>query len=360
MKIRFGRLAQYGACLVLTAVVPATVAAQAVADFYKDKQMQLVVGTDAGGGFDTYGRLLTRHIGRHIPGQPSFIVMNMPGAGSLKAANYVYGIAKQDGTVLMTVNRTAPFVQILGQPGPTFEATKFHWIGSLMNEGGVVRIWHTVPVKTIADARKQQVILGSTAAGTDTEIFPLLMNATLGTQFKIVRGYQTGPAVDLAIERGEIHGQADSFTSMVTRHPNWLQTFTVLTQLSSKPQPALANVPMIMNLLTPENLAPGVIADEARAMWELMLALKVMGRPFAMGPGVPVERVASLRQAFRATVADPEFRADAAKSKMEIDPVDGDELQALMAKAAATSKPVIAKLNDSIKDKGEATDVRKR
>jgi tripartite-type tricarboxylate transporter receptor subunit TctC len=344
------------AALIVTAVGHAR--ADAAGDFYKGKTIQMIVGSPAGGGYDVYARLLARHITRFIPGEPGIVVQNMPGAGSIKATNFVYNVAPQDGTVILAPNRTPPFVQILGQPGPQFEARKINWLGSLNNEVGVMEVWHTVPVKTIADARKTEVIVGSTAPGTDSEVYPALMNNTIGTKFKIVRGYPGAGPIDLATERGEVQGQSDSFTSMAHRYPDWRSRFHVLAQLSLTKHPDMPDVPLIMDATTPETVVPGMTVDEARTLWELMLTQKVMGRPYAVGPKVPPERIKALRAAFHAVLGDAAFRADAAKSKTEILAVDGDEIQAMIAKVAASPRAIITKLNDAIKYKGEAGQAR--
>ena len=351
----------------LVAIVSALVAVaaahgaqgDAIADFYKGKNVQMVVGSDAGGGYDVYARLLSRHMGRFIPGNPNFIIQNMPGAGSIKATNYIYNVAPQDGTVILAPNRTPPFVQILGQPGPQFEARKINWLGSLNNEVGVMEVWHTVPVKTIADARTTPIIVGSTAPGTDSEVYPALMNNTIGTKFRIVRGYPGAGAIDLATERGEVQGQSDSFTSMALRYAEWRTRFNVLVQLSLTKHPAMPDIPLIMDAITPETVVEGMTVGDAKILWELMLTQKVMGRPYAVGPNVPPERITALRTAFHAVVADPQFRADAEKNRSEILAVDGDEIQAMIAKVASAPRSVIDQLNEAIKYKGDAGEARK-
>ena len=344
-------VAMLGAALCAAASSSSAEDAQA---FYHGKTITMLVGTPAGGGYDIYGRLLARHMGRHIPGNPSFITQNMPGAGSVTAANYVYNVAKQDGTVITALTRTAAFAPILGQSGPQFDAEGFHWLGSLNNEAGVLRVWHTAPVKSFTDARSTSVILGAQATGTDTEVFPLLMNNTLGTKFKIVKGYTGGgPAIDLAIERGEVQGQTDSTSSMIARYPDWRDKFIVLAQISHTRQPELPDVPTVLELIKPELLNPGLAIEDVRTMWDIMLAQKVMGRPFAIGPKVPADRVAALRAAFKATLDDTEFKAEAAKGKLELIPVDGDLVQSIIARAAAAEPAVIDKLNQALKDSGD-------
>jgi tripartite-type tricarboxylate transporter receptor subunit TctC len=333
--------------------------ADAIADFYKGKNIQMVVGSDAGGGYDVYARLLTRHMTRFIPGNPNFVVQNMPGAGSIKATNYVYNVAPQDGTVILAPNRTPPFVQILGQPGPQFDSKKINWLGSLNNEVGVMEVWHTVPIKTVDDARKATVIIGSTAPGTDSEVYPTLMNNTLGTKFKIVRGYSGAGAIDLATERGEVQGQSDSFSSMALHYPDWREKFTVLVQLSLTKHPSMPDIPLIFDFITPDSVVDGMTVDEAKTLWEMMLTQKAMGRPYALGPNVPPERVAALRAAFHATVADPAFQADAQRGKNEILAIDGEGIQGMIAKVANAPKSVLDKLTDALDYKGAASDVGK-
>lgn len=328
--------------------------AQDAAAFYAGKSITMLVGSDAGGGYDLYARLLTRHMGNHIPGQPTFVTQNMPGAGSIKAANYVYNVARQDGSVIAALVRTAPLAQILGQSGPQYEAKGFHWLGSLNNEAGVVRVVQAAPVTGFADLRMTTVILGAQATGTDTEVFPLLMNNTLGTKFRIVKGYVSGPAIDLAIERGEVQGQADSLSSMTARYPDWKTRFKVLAQLSHERQPDLPGVPTVLELIDAQSVNPALKVEDVRAMWEIMLAQRVVGRPFAVAPNVPADRVAVLRAAFKAVINDPAFRADSTKSKIEVVGVDGDTVQGMIAKAASASPAVIEQLNRALKEGGAA------
>jgi tripartite-type tricarboxylate transporter receptor subunit TctC len=333
----------------LAFAAPAT--ADAVSDFYAGKHISLIVGSASGGGFDAYARLLARHMGKHIPGNPGFVVRNMPGAGSIVSANYVYNVAPQDGTVIGAPQRGAPFEQIFGNKGPKFDPIKFHWLGSLNNEAGVLKVWHAHPVKTLEDAFKTPVILGSSGPN-DSEIYPALMNNTIGTRFQIIFGYPSSTAIDLAIERQEVFGQSHSFSSAVQRYPDWKTKFNMIVQLSLKKHPDLPNVPLIFDYLDAKHLVPGVTPDEARAFWRLMLTQKVMGRPFMLGPGVPAGRVAALRRAFSATVADRDFIADADKQKREIVPVTGGEIQQMIRDVASAPKPVIAKLKDFIRYKG--------
>jgi tripartite-type tricarboxylate transporter receptor subunit TctC len=341
-----------GAMLGIAGFVLGTIAApaqDAIADFYKGKTVTMVVGTPAGGGYDIYARILARYLPKYIPGNPIIIVQNRPGAGAVIAANYVYDVAPQDGTVILAPTRTAPFAQLLGtQEGTRYVATKFNWLGSLNNEVGIVAVWHTSPVKTVQDARKTQVIFGSSSQGGDADTFPALMNNTLDTKFKIVRGYAGSGGVDLAMLRGEVQGQANSFSALKKFAPDWREKTSVLVQLSLTKHPEMPDIPLIFDYLKPEFLKPGVSVADADKWWRMMLVQKAMGRPFAVGPKVPPERVKALREAFHKVLRDAEFLSEAEKTDNEINPVEGDELQQMLQIIASASKEDIEKLNDAI------------
>lgn len=334
------------------AVTPAR--AQNVADFYRGKTVTMVVGTPGGGGYDLYARLLVKHLGRHIEGHPSIIVQNRPGAGSVIAANYVYEVAPQDGTVILAATRTAAFAQLLGQQGTRYIAAKFHWLGSMNNEVGVMGIWHTTPVKTVEEARRIPVIFGSASMGGDGDIYPALMNNTLDTKFKIVRGYHGSGGVDLAMLRGEVQGQSNSYSAMKKFAPDWREKMHVLVQLSLTKHPELPDIPLIFDYLKPEYLKPGITVEQATTLWRIMLIQKAMGRPFAVGPDVPLERVKALRDAFHAVLRDPEFLADADRTGNEINPVSGADIQRMLETIISASQTDIDKLNDAISYKDDA------
>jgi tripartite-type tricarboxylate transporter receptor subunit TctC len=344
-------------CLAIgLAISTAPVIGASAADFYKGKRISVVVGSSPGGGFDTYARLVAKHMGDHLPGNPSFIVRNMPGAGSIISANYVYNVAPQDGTVLGAPQRGAPFEQILGNKGPKFDPIKFQWIGSLNNEAGIVKTWHSSPVKTMEDAFKTSVIMGSSGPN-DSEVYPALMNNTIGTKFKIISGYPSSTAIDLAIERGEVSGESHSFSSAIQGHPDWKQKYNFLVQLSLKKHPKIPNVPMIFDYLDAKHVVPGVTVEEAKTYWRLMLTQKVMGRPYIMGPGVPAKRVKLVRTAFNAMVKDKAFLASAKKQNRNIVVVTGEEIQDMIKTVAAAPRPIINKLKGFIRYKGKKVKV---
>ena len=343
-------LALIGIIAVCTVAVPA--AADDVADFYRGKTVTMTVGSPAGGGYDVYARLLARHIGKYIPGNPAVVAQNRPGAASVNAANHVYNVAPQDGTVILAPNRTAPIVQLLGQQGPRYEATKFHWLGSLNNEAGVLEVALRAPVKNIEDARRTPITVGVTTVGSDGDVYPALMNNTLGTKFKLVRGYPGSAAIDLAIERGEVEAQSDSFSSMAKHYPDWRTKIRALVQFTLTKHPDMPDVPLIFDYIKPQFLTPGMPIEDAETFWRIMLIQKALGRPFAVGPGVPPERVKALRDAFHAVLQDTEFAAEAKRGRLEVHAVDGAEVQALLEKINAAPRAVIARLNDALAYRG--------
>jgi len=333
--------------LMVLAAAPGALAQSddAVAKFYKDKQIRLIVSSEPGGGYDNYGRMFAKHMPRFIPGNPAMIVQNMPGGGGLTAANYIYNVAPKDGTVLGQVQRNVPFVAIQGQPGPQFDPTKFNWIGSMNNEVNVCVAWHTSKVKTIQDAMKMELIVGGSGPN-DTEQTPAVLNNVLGTKFKIISGYPSSSAVTLAVERGEVEGICSSYSSLATRNAAWFKEkkVSILVQNSGKKHPDLPNVPLSSELAK---------SKEDRQLLELNDARLVVGRPFLAGPGVPVDRIKALRKAFDDMVKDKEFLADVEKAKMELAAVGGDEVQALIERVAATPKAIIDRLTEAQVYKGE-------
>ncbi len=295
---------------------PAAAATQnSVADFYKGKDIKIIVSSGAGGGYDAYARLVAKHLGKHIPGNPSIIVQNMPGAGGVVAANFIYNVAPKDGTVIGEVQRAVPFLQILGEKGPQFETDKFNWLGSLASEVTLCVSWHTSPVKTFEDLKKTELVVGGSGPN-DTEQVPALLNNLLGTKFKIVSGYPSSTAVTLAVERGEVQGICSSYSSLSTRNAHWFKDkqINLLVQAALHKDAHLQNVPLALDLAT---------NPDDKAVLELNDARLGVGRPFLAPPGVPADRVKALREAFIATAKDADFLADAKKQKHEIDLVTG-------------------------------------
>jgi tripartite-type tricarboxylate transporter receptor subunit TctC len=338
------RLLCLGLLLVFSSASTAF-ADDAVAEFYKkNSTIRLLVGSEPGGGYDGYSRLAARHLGRFIPGNPSIVVQNMPGAAGIVAANYLYNAAPKDGTAMGQVQRLVPFVQIMGEPGPQFETAKFNWLGSLASEVAVCVAWKaSTDIRTFEDLRKKELIIGGSGPN-DTEAFPTVMNNVLGSKFKIVSGYPSSTAITLAVERGEVQGLCASYLSLTTRNKHWFtdKKVDVLLQASTQRHPELPNVPLALELAK---------NPEDRALLELNDARLAIGRPFMLPPGVPPERVKALRSAFAQMVKDKDFIADAERERRELDIVLGDELQALLERLSKTPKPLVQRLVEALKYK---------
>lgn len=322
---------------VASAAIPPAVRAD---DFYKGRQITVVIGFGVGGGYDAYGRLLARHIAGHIPGRPTVVVQNMEGAGSVRASNYVYVNAAKDGTVIAAVNQNMAMYSLLGGKAAQFDARRFHWIGSLVGSNGLLYTWHTSPTRTLADARARETPLGGTGTNSDSHIFPTVINKLLGTRFKVINGYAGGSKeIHIAIERGEVEGRGgNSWAALYASNADWVDQgkLNFLVQIGAKPEPApqLKGVPLLIDLVT------GV--DDKQAV-EVITLPTVMGYAYWLAPEVPAERVALLRKAFDEMVKDPAFIADAARAKMMIAPQTGSELATLVSRAAGMPKHVLAR-----------------
>jgi tripartite-type tricarboxylate transporter receptor subunit TctC len=311
--------------------------AQSPADFYKGKNVDLYVGYSVGGGYDLYARVLARHIGAHIPGNPTIVVKNMEGAGSLRLANWLYRVAPKDGSVFGIIGRGTGFDPLLSQQGAQFDGPKFTWIGSGNHEVSVcVSYGDRAGVTKFADLMSHEMTVGGTGASADTDQFPRVVNGVLGTKMKIVSGYPGGNDIVLAMERGELQGRCGwSWSSVKATHGAWIagKKINVLVQLALQKHPELPDVPLVTDLAT---------NDQQRQILRLIFARQVMGRPFLAPPGIPPERVAALRTAFDETMKDPTFLADAEKAQLEVNPVSGEELQKLVADIYKTP-PEVAK-----------------
>jgi tripartite-type tricarboxylate transporter receptor subunit TctC len=331
-------LALAAAALVAVATHPPQAArAEDPAAFYAGKSIDLDIGYSVGGGYDLYGRLVARHIGKHIPGNPTIVPKNMEGAASLRLANYLYTAAPRDGTVFGTTARGIAFDPLLSQSGAQYDATKFSWIGSANNEVSVCVALKSAGITNFDDLYTKTLTIGSTGTADDTYQFPAVINNVLGTKFKMVTGYPGGNDVSLAIERGEVAGRCGwSWSSVMTTRPAWVanKTIAVLVQLSLAKHPDLPDVPLIVDLAK---------TDEQRQIFKLIFSRQTMGRPFLAPPGLPPERLAALRKAFNDTMTDKEFLADAEQNKFEINPVPGEQIQALVKEGYATPPEIIKK-----------------
>jgi tripartite-type tricarboxylate transporter receptor subunit TctC len=322
---------------VLALAPPSHADAQTPAEFYRGKTIELDIGSSVGGGYDIYARMLARHMGKYIPGNPTIVPKQMEGAGSMRLANFLYNAAPKDGATFGTINRGSGFDPLLGNKAAQFEAAKFNWIGSTNNEVSVCVAWHSSGITTIEQARTKQLIVGATGPSADTYQFPKIVNGVLGTRFKIITGYPGGNDVDLAMERGEVEGRCGwSWTSLKATHQAWLdqKKMNVLFQMGLSKHPDLPNVPLIVDLAK---------TDEERSILKLIFARQVMAWPFLAPPGVPKDRVDVLRKAFMDTMKDKELRAEADKGGLEIAPVAGEDIQKLMQDIYRTPASVAQK-----------------
>jgi tripartite-type tricarboxylate transporter receptor subunit TctC len=325
------------AAALMTVLTAATANAQSPADFYKGKTLEFYIGYSVGGGYDLYARTIARHIGKHIPGNPTVVPKNMEGAGSLRLANWMFRVAPKDGSVIGTIGRGTGFDPILGQQGAQFDGTKFTWLGSANNEVSVCVAWNaTSGITKFDDLLTKEMTVGGTSMSADTDQFPRILNGVLGTKLKIVSGYPGGNDVVLAMERGEVKGRCGwSWSSVMSTHRVWLdeKKMTVLAQLALQKHPDLPDVPLIVDLAK---------TDEQRQILKMIFARQVMGRPYLAPPGIPADRAEALRKAFMDTMADKDFLADAEKAQLEITPVDGAGIQKLVAEVYQ-SPPEVAK-----------------
>jgi tripartite-type tricarboxylate transporter receptor subunit TctC len=333
------------AILAVTAMAFAApiASAQSPADFYKGRNVDLYIGYSVGGAYDLYARVIARHLGKHIPGNPTIVPKNMEGAGSLRLANWIYNVGPKDGTALATIGRGTAFDPLLGSKGAQFRADRFTWIGSANNEVSVCVAWKGSGVIRFEDVLTKELIVGGTGQAADTDQFPRILNGVLGAKFKIVSGYPGGNDVTLAMERGEVKGRCGwSWSSVVATHKRWIddKSITVLVQLSLNKHPDLPDVPLIMDF------AKG---EDQQQMFKLIFARQVMGRPYLAPPGVPADRADALRKAFMDTMRDPEFLAEAEKSQLEITPVAGPEVEKLVNDLYQTPKALADKAAEFIR-----------
>ncbi len=333
-----------GAWLVslAAAVGLSSATAHAQTEPFAGKSVSVIIGFGPGGGYDLWGRTVARHIGKHLPGKPSVVPQNMPGAGSYVAASHIYGAAAKDGTVFGIIARDAALGPLSGAPGARFDATKLSWLGTPTKEHNVCIAIASSPVKSVQDLREKQLIVGDTGPGTGTRSYPKVLNDLLGFKFKLVGGFQSSADVFLAMERGEVEGICESLDSINNRRPDWIsgKKVNVLLQAGTAVHPELKGVPMVFDLAR---------NDTERQVLEFLYAGQDIGRPFVAPPDLPADRLKLLRGAFSATMKDPDFVADTKRNKLELEPDDGAHLAALIGKIYATPKPIIDRVTALIK-----------
>jgi tripartite-type tricarboxylate transporter receptor subunit TctC len=331
-------LALIGLATLISAVtVEPARSQQSVEDFYRGKQLDMVIGYSPGGTYDLYARLVARFLGNYIPGKPVIVPRNMPGAGSRVAAKWVYAVGPKDGTVLATADQSLAVEQAMGDKQLDIDTTKLIYIGNPNADNNTTVTWYTSGVRTIEDAKQKQVVMGATGGSTSSQ-YPKAMNALLGTKFKIVIGYPGGNDINLAMEKGEVDGRgSNAWGAWKATRPDWLRDkkINILVQIGLTKAPDLPDVPLLIDLARNE---------EDRALLKLLSASSTIGRPIFTAPGVPAERVKALRDAFDTMVKDPAFLAEAERERFDINPVAGAEMQKIVAEIVATPKPIADRL----------------
>ncbi len=327
----------------LVAAAPAQ-AQDAVASFFAGRQISLYIGSTPGGGYDSYARLVARHLGDHVPGKPSVLPVNMPGAGGNKLAYFIYAVAPKDGTAIGAIFPGAVMEPLIGDKKVAHDSSQLVYLGSANNEINVCLLRADAAVKSFKDVLGHEARLAASAEGGSTRDFPLLLDNLLGAKFKLVVGYPGSREMMLAIERGEVEGQCGiALSSLATAEPDWIPSgkVRILAQEALKGDPAMTEkgVPLTLDFAT--------TADE-RQILEVMYSQEVFGRPYILPPGTPADRVAALRKAFWETMNDPALRADAARVRLEVDPIAGDDVQALVTKIFASPPQIIARLKQAL------------
>jgi tripartite-type tricarboxylate transporter receptor subunit TctC len=315
-------------------------------DFYKGRQIRLIVSTDTGGAYDTYARLMAIVLKDHIPGNPTIVVQNMPGASGIKTANYMALNAPRDGSVIASTHASILNAQLTSPSAAAFDSTKFSWLGSVTSDPFVGYVWHTVPIKSLEDARTRQVIMGGVSVGSSSIDYAIMARDMFGLKFKIVTGYKASNDVKLAMERGEIEGTfANGWSSIKNAEPEWIRAnkIRIIVQHGFKKLAELPNVPLFIELAQ--------TASDRQAL-VFMLARQQVAKPYFAPPGLPPERLAILRRAFDETVRDPRLGALAQKANVALeDPMTGEQVASLVAEVARTPPAVIERITRMLAEK---------
>jgi tripartite-type tricarboxylate transporter receptor subunit TctC len=307
--------------------------AQSTEQFFARKTVTIIIGYTAGGSYDLYGRMVARHLGKHIPGQPAVIAQNMPGAGSLKAANYLYEVAPRDGTALGVIVESAALEQALANPAVQYDATKFAYLGRVATSNNIFMQWHTAKVQSLEDAKRAETSLAGTGPGSIAETVPRLLNALVGTKFKLVSGYPASSEAMLAMERGEVEGASSSWAAVKVGKQAWLREHKIKIILQTTPE-RIAELPDTPSL--------GEIGDTAedREVFALYASGSAIGRSLLAPPGLAADRVQALRTAFQTMVGDAEFVADLQRLNVELEPLSGEAVERLVVRTLSVPPAV--------------------
>jgi tripartite-type tricarboxylate transporter receptor subunit TctC len=318
--------------------------AQSVADFYRGKSVRMVVGIDVGSGYDVNARLLARHLPNHIPGNPTMVVQNQPGAGSATMTAHLYSAGPFDGTVIDAAFAGMPTLPLLSPGKIRFDPTQLIWLGNTNRETHVTYVWHTSPVQNFAEIKTKELIMGAQAPGSSQVDFPLVANALFNLRHKVITGYGSTAKINLALESGEVQGAIAALTSVRTLSSQWLteKKIRIITQWALRTNLELPGVPNALDLAK---------TDEDIAAMKLVMARLDIGRPFFLPPNVPAERVAALRTAFDATMKDPAYLAEAKKLRIDVDPMNGAELAAFVAQVSRTPASTVARVRKALEAK---------
>lgn len=322
-----------GAAALMSVAVAAQ--AQSQVDF-KGKTVTVITSTGAGGTYDISARAIARFMPKFLPGNPTMVVQNMPGGGNVLATNFLYNVAAKDGTFFATLHNAVPLHQVLGGKGVRYDARKFNWLGSLGPENSAIITWAASGVKTFEDLQKRETILGGTGAGSGIVIFPTIMNNIMGTKFRIVMGYKSADEVNIAIERGEVESRSSGLASIFSQNLDWLdgKKINFIAQIGTKRDKRLPDVPLLQEFAT---------TDEQRQILLLMTSPTALGKPFAAPPDMPAERIAVVRKAFAATMADKGFLDEMAQRKIEVDPMTAEEVTQIVMETVNTPPEAVEK-----------------
>jgi tripartite-type tricarboxylate transporter receptor subunit TctC len=340
--LRLARIAFLALPIVAASAIPAP--AQSVADFYRGKTIQMIIGVSAGGDYDLRARLLARHLSKHIPGNPKIVPQNMLGAGGLVAANWMMNVGPKDGTALLAISSNLPVGQAVGLEGVKYDVRKFSYIGNTTDSPNVINSWHTTGITRIEQVMEKELVVGATGRSSGSYYYPAALNAFAGTKFKIVFGYRGGADVNIAMERGEVGGRGSNlWASWVSTRPQWLaeKKIHMLVQIALKRHPDLKDVPLMQEL---------VKSELHKQVMTFISADTAIARSIVTTPDVPAERVAALRAAFDAAMKDPALLKEAAQAQQDISPTTGAEAQEVANSLANASQEVVAEAKKILGD----------
>ncbi|MDB5508556.1 MAG: tripartite tricarboxylate transporter family receptor [Hyphomicrobiales bacterium] len=342
LPVQFAFATFVSACAAGFSALPAVAQSDPVADFYKGRNITMLVGFSTGNGADSYGRLLARHIGKHLPGNPNVIVQNMPGSGSLVMANYLYSVAPKDGSVIGIFNRNVPMEPMMGNKNARFEARKFTWIGSANTEPSLCVAWGASPIKTWEDTKQREWVIAATGLNANSGLVPTLLNRVLGTRMKLIMGYPGASEMSLAMESGEVEGRCGwSRSSLMATKAQWVtdKKVNLLIQAGLQKNPALMDVPLAMDYVT---------NDRDKQLLKLAVAWDEMAWPFMAPPEVPAARRDALRKAFESALADPQLLAEAEREKLDVTLVTGESIEKLLDDVYSTPPDIVAEMRGII------------